>query len=277
MRPAGLRCNESVMKKILKGAEAVAVALCVMAAMASCGGGVNKEERLQAAVASLDSVLAECEAPVTAIKAVADGKDIRVDAVVRDSLIRFEAVGDALMNYYLAQQLKQSPAKVFNAVVKAVEGTDGAVVLSVADIYDFKREYKYTGAQLRNLYKALPSQLDGGKVKAELCAMLEPSLPNRAAWAQAQSVELSVKGGFLTYTVTFPDESRYANSGQGLLTGLYEKPLVRSYSSLGSLCGGFEAMCGTLGIEGVRVEYKASKGDKELSQAFPWRFIFVNE
>ena len=107
--------------------------------------------------------------------------------------------------------------------------------------------------------------------------MLEPSLPNRAAWAQAQSVELSVKGGFLTYTVTFPDESRYANSGQGLLTGLYEKPLVRSYSSLGSLRESFEAMFRTLGIEGVRVEYKALKGDKELSQAFPWRFIFVNE
>lgn len=265
------------MKKIMKGAVAMAVALCVMAVMASCGGGVNKEERLQSAAQSLDSVLASCEAPVTAVKAVADGTDIRLDAVVRDSLIRLESVGDALMNFYVAQQVKQSPAKVFNEVVKAVEGTGGCVVLSITDIYDFKREYKYTGAQLRNLYKALPSQLDGGKVKSELCEMLQPSLPNRPAWAQAQSVDLSIKSGFLTYTVTFADDSSFAKSKQGLLTGLYEKPLARSFSSLGSLSDSFLAMCRTLSIDGVRVEYKAAAGGKELAQAFPWRFIFVNE
>ena len=101
MWPGRPQCDISDMKKIMKSAVAMAVALCVMAAMASCGGGVNKEERLQKAAASLDSVLAESEAPVTAVKAVADGKDIRVDAVVRDSLIRFEAVGDALMKVAL--------------------------------------------------------------------------------------------------------------------------------------------------------------------------------
>lgn len=264
------------MKKIMKSAVAMAVAVCVMAALASCGG-VNKEQQLQDAAASLDSVLATVEAPVTAVKAVAEGNDIRIDAVVRDSLIRLEGLGDVLMNFYVAQQLKYSPVGVLSAVVKAVEATQGVVVLSLSDIYDFKREYRFTGAELVNLSKAKPSQLNGGQVKNELCEMLQPLLPNREAWADAQSVELSVKGGFLNYVVTFADPSSYARLKQGNITGLYQKQLQHSYSSLGSLKPGFEKLCSSLGIEGVRVEYTSTKeGGRELAQAFPWRFVFVN-
>lgn len=261
------------MKKIMKRAMAVVMTMCMVAAMASCGG-VSKEQQLQDAAATLDSVFAACEAPVTAIKATAEGTDIRVDAVVLDSLVRLEGLGDVLMNFYVAQQLKQASGAVINTVVNAVEANEGAVVLSLTDIYDFKREYKFTGANLRHLYSAKPSQLNGGQAKNELCDMLQPSLPNREAWADAQSVELSVKGGFLTYVVTFADPSSYARMKQGNITGLYKEPLHRSLQSLGSLLPSFENLCTTLGIEGIRVEYTSAKeGGRELAQAFPWRFI----
>ncbi|MDE6287447.1 MAG: hypothetical protein K2M00_01520 [Muribaculaceae bacterium] len=262
------------MKTFFRKALSIAAVSAVMVAAVSCGESqADKIKKLDAAAAAVDSVYKGVEAPVSNLKAQANDTDVTVSVAVLDSMIRIDLVGDEMMDYFMAQQIKKAPAALVNEVTKAVTGTAGALQLSVTDLYGNERTFSFTGETLRHLYKAKGSQLNAPRVKEQVCRMLLPALPNALATTDAESIDLSVDKSFLTYTVTFASDRRFKDSGQGLLTRIYMDAFKAQYASLGELCDPVVEMLKSLGIDGVCVIYKALNGDKEIRQAFPWRTI----
>lgn len=262
------------MKTFFRKALSVAAACGVMVAAVSCGESqADKIKKLDAAAAAVDSVYNGVEAPVSNLKVLATDTDVTVAVAVLDSMIRIDLVGDEMMDYFMAQQIKETPAALVNEVTKAVTGTAGALKLSVTDLYGNERTFSFTGETLRHLYKAKGSQLNAPRVKEQVCRLLQPAIPNGLATAEAESIDLSVEKSFLTYTVTFANDRRFKDSGQGLLTRIYLDAFKEQYASLGELCDPVVKMLKSLQIDGVCVIYKALNGDKEIRQAFPWRNI----
>lgn len=262
------------MKRIFSRFAAMAVVLSVVFGVTGCGDSqAEKLARLDAAAAALDSVLSECGAPVTDVKAVANDADVLLSVAVKDSVVNASLVGAELMDYFVAQQLKSMSKDVVNSVTKAIEGTQGAVKLTLTDMYGTSAEFSFTGESVRHLYKAKGSELNAPRVKEQVCALFEPALPNAAARIGADHVELGVDKGFLTYTVVFPSDKAFRDSGQGLLTRLYMKPFQDQYAALGCLEAPVVDLLKSLKIDGVCVIYKALNGDKEIRQSFPWRIV----
>lgn len=259
------------MKKTFAFVSACVLAVC---ALSSCGDSkADKAERLADAAGAVDSVLCDFGAPVCDVKAVAAEADINISFAVNDSAVNVSEIGDELMDYFVAQQLKIAPKELVNETVKAAEGTEGSVRMAVSDIYGNTHEYTFTPETLRHLYKAKGSQLNAPRVKEQLCTALQGALPACAANAQADNISLSVDKGFLTYNVVFPTDKMYANASQGVLTGRYMDGFKTLLDNLGSLREPFLEMCKSLSVDGFCVKYTALNGDKELRQAFPWRVI----
>lgn len=264
------------MKKTINRVAAFVVAVFVMACAVGCGDSqADKIKKLDAAAAAVDSVLRECPSPVADVNVKADGTNILVSLAVNDSLVHADLIGDALMDMFISRQIKSQDAAVVNQTVKAIGATGGEVKLSVTDLYGGKGDFTFNAETLRFLGKAKVSELNVPRVKEQLCAMLQPTLPNATSYADADHVEMVLDHGFLTYQVVFTSDKAFASSGQGLLTRYYLDPFKCAMASLGCLGAPFVDMCKSLSIDGFCVIFKALNGDKEIRQAFPWRLLYL--
>ena len=247
------------MKCIFRYVCVAVVAMSMVAVAGSCGpSAAERAARMESAAATVDSLVHTTEAPFVVSKAVYAEPNIDVSFVLADSVIKVDLLGDELMDYYLAEQLKSSEA---------------SVVLSLTDAYGGSKTFIYTADKLQNLAKAKRSQLNVPKVKEQVVAVAGGAVPAPSAHMGTQ-VSTSIDKGFLTYTVTWPSKSAVSGMPQGVLTGRYMQPLRDEYGRLGSLEYPVVEMLKTLGIDGVRMVYVATGTDEEVKQAFPWREIF---
>lgn len=265
------------MKSLFKKMRVAAVSLLAVAALASCGKSqAEKEDAVKDAAVAVDSVLRTWKSPgggLTAVEASASGANMAVKLGLGDSLVRVDLLDAGLLDFFVAQQLKGASPDVINQTVKALEGTSGQLDLTISDLHGGSKTFTYTPDNIRFLIKAKASDLNPARVKTDLCTLLTPALPVPATYRESKSVELTVDKGFLTYTVTFPTDSRFAGSKQGMLTGIYAQPLKAQYLALGALRDPIVEMMKSLGIDGIKVVYKAANSDKDLTLAFPWRII----
>lgn len=265
------------MKRLSFLAAVAAVAVAAIFSLASCGDSkADKLQNLQSAAEAVDSLLkpyAEAPSPVKAIDVTVAEPDIKVNVTFSDSLISVPVLGDALLDYFVAQQLKSAPGDVVKQVVSALKENSGSVVLSITDGNESAAPCSYSAESISHLLKAKTSQLNAPRVKQQLCAAMSAGLPVATSYAGADNVQAAVQKSFLEYTVTWPSEKAYAGWRQGSLTRIYLTPFHDAFESLGVLNEPFVEMLKSLGIDGVKVTYAALNSDKTLSQAFPWRSV----
>ncbi len=256
------------MNRLSSLAAVAAVALAAIFSLASCGDSkADKLQNLQSAAEAVDSLLkpyAEAPSPVKAVDVTVAEPDIKVNVTFSDSLISVPALGDALLDYFVAQQLKSAPGDVVKQVVSALKENAGSVVVTITDGTASAAPCSYSAESISHLLKAKTSQLNAPRVKQQLCAAMS---------AGADNVQAAVQKSFLEYTVTWPSEKAYAGWRQGSLTRIYLTPFHDAFESLGVLNEPFVEMLKSLGIDGVKVTYAALNSDKTLSQAFPWRSV----
>lgn len=261
---------KNYMRRALRAVAAVAVT-CMMWA---CGDSEKaKLEKLDEAAAEINTLTSGVVAPLSNGKAVVSDHDIVVSMELNDSMIDPARLTDVIMDYYVAQQIKTLPKDMVNATVKALEATEGSLILNLTSASGSAGRFSFAPATLRELYKAKGSQLNAPRVKEQLCTLLTGTLPSTFAWADADHVEINIEKSFLTYHVVFTTDRTYSSSGQGLLTRLYFEPFKARMAALGSLEAPVLTMLKSLGIDGFCVSYEALNGDKVIRQAFPWRVL----
>lgn len=257
------------MKKILAASAALLLLVC------SCGPSeAEKKAAMERTAATIDSIIGTTQTPYEACGAVYAEPNVNVNIVLRDSMIKVDLLGEQLMDYFAAAQLKSYDADTFNDITKQLRTQDASLVVNITDTFGGSKTFIFSPEKLRRLRAAKPSSLDVPKVKEQVIAMANGAVPAPAAHAGAQ-VSASISKGFLTYTVSWPQKSALAGLEQGSLTGRYMDALRRQYSRLGELEYPVVETLKSLGIDGVRIVYTTVDGDgKELKQAFPWREIF---
>ncbi len=262
------------MKALFRTVAVAFATLLIMAGATACGESqADKAKKLEAAAAALDSVFNPAQAPVAALSITADGTDINFKATLSDSLIHADLLGEELVNYFVANQIKHVKGAVINQVNKALDSTLGSLKLSITDTWGNNFAIAFSSENLRHLYKAKGSQLNVPTVKEQVVALLGNSLPASMANKDAQSITLTISKGFLNYNVQFDKYAKYKKGKQGHLTTLYFAPLKVQYANLGVLQTPIIDTLKELGIDGIRVTFSAQDSDKELKQAFPWREI----
>ncbi len=248
--------------------------VAALAGMVACGpSAAEKAERLASAAAQIDSIVKCDEAPVVSSGARYEDPNIVVSYVLSDSMIKVDLLGDELLDYYAAEELRTMDASTLKTVTSLLSKNETSLVVSITDVYGNAKNYIFTADKLKNLAKAKRSTLNVQKVKEQVVALANASVPAPYAHPGTQ-VSASIDGGFLTYTIVWPKKSSYASYSQGVLVSLYKAPLQAQYSALGVLEYPVVDMYKSLGVDGVRIVYKAVDSDSELKQAFPWRELF---
>lgn len=258
------------MRKLLNMAAGALVVLT-----AACGPSeAERTARLEGAAAAIDSLVATSQAPFESVSAAYAAPNVDIAVTLRDSMIKVDLLGEQLMDYYAADQLKSMDAARVSAVVKTLRSMETPVVVTLTDTYGAQKTFIFPADKIQRLMKAKPSSLDVPKVKEQVVAMAGGAVP--APWAHpGTQVSASIDKGFLTYTVTWPSKRSLAGVEQGNLTGNYLDALRRQYGRLGDLEYPVVEMLKSLGIDGVRMVYTAADDDDvQIKQAFPWREIF---
>ena len=250
-------------------------AAALVALLAGCGPSeAEKTARLEATAAQIDSLITTDRAPFEKCGAVYAAPNVDVDIALSDSLIKVDLLGDALMDYFVADQLKAMDADRVYAVINSLRKLDTPVVATVRDTYGATKTYIFSTDKISRLVKAKGSSLDVPAVREQVAAMAGGAVPSPEAHRGAQ-VSAAISKGFLTYTMTFPSKAALSGLEQGHLTGRYLDALRRQYARLGDLEYPVVEMLKGLGIDGVRIVYTAADDDdREIKQAFPWREIF---
>ena len=241
----------------------------------ACGPSeAEKTARLETAAARIDSLICSDGAPVERCSATYAAPNIDVDIALTDSLVKVDLLGDALMDYFVADQLKAMDSGRVYAVINSLRKLETPVVATIRDSYGSSKTFVFNADKISRLMKAKGSSLDVPSVRGQVAAMAGGAVPAPDAHRGAQ-VSTAISKGFLTYTMTFPSKASLAGLEQGNLTGRYLDALRRQYARLGNLEYPVVEMLKGLGIDGVRIVYVAADDDsRELKQAFPWREIF---
>lgn len=251
------------------------ISAVVLMLAASCGpSAAERTAALEGAAAGIDSLVTTSQAPFDTCRAVYAEPNVLIEVALRDSMIKVDLLGDALMDYFAADWLKASDQTRVYDVLKTLRRMETPVVLSIRDTYGASKSFIFNADKISRLLKAKPSSLDVPKVKEQVVAMASASAP--APWAhQGCQVSAAINKGFLTYTIVWPSKAALNGMEQGNITGRYLDPLRRQYARLGDLEYPVVEMLKGLGIDGVRIEYTADgDSDRAIKQAFPWREIF---
>lgn len=262
------------MKRITRNLLLPLLTAGVVALVSACGpSAAETTARLESAAATVDSLVHTTGAPFAVSKAAYAEPNIDVTFVLTDSMIKVDLLGDELMDYFVAEQIKPVDRSVLNPVIATLKAAEANVVVSVTDAYGTTKTFIYSGDKLSNLAKSKRSQLNVPKVREQVVAMAGGAVPAPAAHPGTQ-VAASIDKGFLVYTMTWPSKKSLDGLSQGVLTGRYLQPLRNQYSQLGSLEYPVVEMLKTLDIDGVRIVYAAAGTDDVVKQGFPWREIF---
>ncbi len=245
--------------------------------LGSCSGGDKGPSPLekQAERISLD-LASEVEAnPMLLTSAEAGYSDGNLVYKVAfcDSVICVKDYSEALIQYFVAQEIKKRPGKDLDEILNTLSKEQGSLELQLSDVYGDSRTYSISASRLKQLFKQSPMQLNFQEVKANVQQILASRAMYYRDKANATDASFAFQSGFATYTLVFPKASAYSHLKQASLAGRYVALLKPRYESLGSLRQPIEEMLTSLQIEGYRFVYTTSDNKNELRAAIPWRNI----
>ena len=166
-------------------------------------------------------------------------------------------------------QSQQLPANNGKQLLAKVKEAQGAVLLTVTDLYGQTFTAEMTPEHVTGLFTAKNTQLSVPAVKEGLETLLGSQLQIPARFKLAGEVSGSFEGNFFEYTVPVKAVD-VANLTQGNIVFYHQQLLKNQWKDLAT----FASLIKELGIDGIRVVYADVDSDKKVKQAFPWRSIF---
>lgn len=249
-------------------------------AVAACGGGTKKEaEALQRQAQRVNTELAqEAEAsPELFSSASAQYADsaFSINLVFADSLIQVPEYSQALVEYFLADEIKAHAGKDLDEVVNSLAAVKEPMRITLTDVYGNSRSYELPAATLRTLYKTSRSQLRLPEVRSEVLAILAGRSVRFAVGGGVQKADFALSSSFATYTIVYDNAKAYSGLNVGNVKARYLKLLRPMYRAYGPLADAIVKMNESLGIDGYRFVLTTPSGDSELKATLPWREILA--
>lgn len=190
-----------------------------------------------------------------------------------DSIIHVKDYSEALVQFYVAQELKKNPGKNLDEILNTLSKEQGSLEITLSDVYGDSRTYSISSSRLKQLFKQSPMQLGFQEVKANVLEILASSAMEYRNRADATDATFALSNGFATYTLTFPKATAYGHMSQGSLMGRYLTILKPRYEAFGSYRESIEELMRSLQIDGYRFVYTTPDDKKPLKTTIPWRDI----
>ena len=254
-----------------------AVAVCAMALAATACGGNKEAEVLQKQAARVNAELAQevKEAPslLADASAVSAESAFNVRVVFADSVMHVSDYSQALVEYFLADEIKSNAGADLDEIVNSLAKTKEPMRLSLTDVYGTTRSYDLPAATLRTLFKTKRSQLQLPEVRSEVLEIFAGRSFAFGVGTGVQKVDFALNTSFATYTVIYDSPKAYSGLNVGNLKARYLKLLKPIYKAYGPIADEIVEMNESLGIDGYRFVLTTPSGDSELKATLPWREI----
>ncbi|MBD5234602.1 MAG: hypothetical protein HDS65_10575 [Bacteroidales bacterium] len=254
----------------------IAASLLVLG-MASCGKTASGPSPLEAQAERLDDELGKLaeESPMylSEIDASYENATLTVDIEFSDTVVNVADYSDALVQYVLAQYLKNHTGANLDEIANTLTKEKGQLVIKLEDTHGNTRDYNVSAARFVKLIKLRPMELNYNDVRTNVSDILASRCASYAAAYNATSCEFDIAYSFAQYTLTFPNTRAFANLNQASLTGRYQKILKEQYENYGACRPMVEDLLKSLSIDGYRFIYLAPDGKSGLTAGLPWRTI----
>lgn len=261
------------MKRIILS---VIAAAALVGGLCSCGNSTKEPSPLIAQSERIGGELGDMaeESPMFLQSAGADYADgvLSVNIAFSDPALDVNSISDALVQYVLAQYMKEHTGKNLDTVVNTLNKEKGSMKITLTGADGASKEYTIAAARLINLIKMKPSELNFNAVKENVVAILNSRCDAVKDKYNAESAEFEVASSFAQYTVTFERATAYASLTQASLRGRYLKILQEQYENYGNCRYMIEDLLKSLKIDGYRFIY-TSKNGRDLSAAIPWSML----
>lgn len=235
--------------------------------LAACGPSKDEIRRQQ---------ILECEIAdsVFATKTEIDGHHLVIE-LGAPSRLDVEAVDPTLFNFFAAYQIKEIDITPLNLFVNALKQT-GDTVEVVLRNGDQAKSFYLAPAKILLLHGAKNTDLDISGVKQGLKAAAESFFPLYPPDSAAQK-SVSIDKGFLQFELTFSSAKSFERYDQSIFTAKYLPMLKSEFQKLNSGRLMLYTPLKSIGVEGVRMVYKAEDSQKTIKQAFPWRELIKTD
>lgn len=257
----------------------IVAAATLAVATAACGG--NKEaETLQRQAERVNKELAADvqAAPQLLAEAGASYADsaFNVSIVFADSMMQVSDYSQALVEYFLADEVKAAAGTDLDELVNSLAKVKEPLRLSLTDVYGTTRSYDLTAATLRTLFKTNRSQLRLPEVRQQVLDILTARSMRFAVGAGIQKIDMALTTSYATYTIVYDNAKAYSGLTVANLKARYLKLLKPIYKAYGPLADDIVEMDRSLGIDGYRFVLTTPAGDSELKATLPWREILAD-
>ncbi|MDE6161891.1 MAG: hypothetical protein K2F77_09570 [Muribaculaceae bacterium] len=256
----------------------IAAALAIGAI--SCGDGGKNAEILNRQATRVNAELHQAlkNDPALMSDAGAQYADsaFRINLVLADSLINVSDYSQALVEYFLSEEIKTHAGKDLDEIVNTLAKVKEPMLLTLTDVYGTTDSYELPAATLRNLYKTSRSQLRLLEVRSEVLAIMAGRSVRFAVGQNVQKVDFALTSSFATYTVIYDNAKAYSGLNVANLKARYLKILKPMYKGYGELADAIAEMDKSLGIDGYRFVLTTPSGDSELKATLPWREILAD-
>lgn len=254
------------MKKFLEILAAVGIVLLTLVVFAC---GPSQEQKAQELTDAAAEVSAAVQQTYSTVTIEAEYPNVKLNVALDDSLFHAELITEPVASFFLAKYIQSMPANNAKSLLAKVKEAQGAVQLTVTDLYGQSFTADLAPDHVTGLFTAKNTQLKVPAVKEGLEAMLGSQLEIPARFKLAGEVSASFEGGFLVYEVPVKAVD-VANLSQGNIVFYHQQLLKNQWKNLAY----FANQLKDLGIDGLRIVYADVDSDKKVKQAFPWRSIF---
>lgn len=257
--------------RIMLTASVASFALC------SCGGGSKEPSPLisQSERVALDLATLADDSPMFIDSTCVDYSDgfFGVSVAFCDSAVHVSDYSDALVQYVLAQYMKNHTGPDLDVIINTLTKEEGKFAISLSDSHGYVRGYEISAGRLKQLVKLKPMELAYNDVRTNVSDIMDKECASYKAQYNASEAEFSISGGFAQYTLTFERPTAYASLNQASLTGRYLKILQPRYEEYGACRPMVEELLRSLSIDGYRFIYTDKNETKTISAGIPWRLI----
>lgn len=249
-----------------------------LAGLCSCGGSKSSEPSALVSQSlrlngELKTLAEESPMFLESIDVEYSDGVLGVSIAFSDATIETEDISEALVQFVLAQYLKNHTGANLDEILNTLSKEQGSLKITLTDVDSESREYTIGAARLKKLLTLKPMELNYSEVRTNVTDLLDERCEAYKEMYNAEEVEFEVLGGFAQYTLTFEKASTFAQLKQSQLTGRYQKVLQERYEEFGACRPMVEELLRSLSIDGYRYVYIDKNKTKTLSAALPWRLF----
>ena len=253
----------------------VFLAATLIGGLCSCGQTSKEPSPLIAQSERVSGELGDLaeESPMYLQSADADYADgvMSIGITFSDPSLNVASVSDALVQYVLAQYMKNHTGKNLDEILNTLNKEEGSMKITLTGADGQSKEFTIPAARAVRLVKLKPSELNFNEVKENVVEILASRCEELKEKYSAENVEFEIASSFAQYTFTFKRPTAYASLTQASLRGRYLKVLQEQYENYGACSYMIQDFLKSLKIDGYRYIY-TSNGN-ELSAAVPWSML----